>query len=120
MAILVERFKRWLDKAEPGYEYPYHIGFIAIDRWDGPDRPNEIDDLAAEVYTAYEKGKVSLHQIRLYPEHRGFEYIARKRQPADKLFDLELPARLATTKWTAAEMVRPIDVYPGSIKPRRA
>jgi hypothetical protein len=105
MAILVARFKRWLDTAEPGYEYPYHIGELAIDRWDGPEVPNEISDLANAVYDAYQHGKVSLHQIRLYPEFRGFEYIARKRPPADKLLDLELPARMATVNWVRATVV---------------
>jgi len=119
MAILVERFKRWLATAKPQYEYPYHIGLLALDRWDGYEVPNEINDLADTVYAAFEAGEVSLHQIRLYPEHRGFEYIARKREPADKLFDLELPARLATTPWTQAVPLQPLTA-PGGVSPRRA
>jgi hypothetical protein len=118
MAILVARFKRWLETAEPGYEYPYHIGELAIDRWDGPERPNEISDLADAVYAAFEKGEVSLHQIRLYPEFRGFEYVARKRPPTDSLFDLELKARLAATEWTQAVPVVRVETDPGFIRPR--
>lgn len=66
MANLVSIFRKWLQHAAPGAEFPYHFGLLARDRLSPAMRPvRSVDEIADEVLSAELSGHVVLVQRRL-------------------------------------------------------
>lgn len=56
--------REWLRTAKPNYKKVYHVGHLAVDRYEDTPEGRELNTVAHEWMRAAEAGLVQLNQVR--------------------------------------------------------